>query len=306
MNYKFIYLTFLCNLIFTQSFGVLRQVHAIQVGQKRVILFHDDHPVKETSDTQFQNFLRFLESYSAKQNVHIMVEQPENTYIEAQPNPTVLSHTLNYLRDNPLSNVTVENIEMRCNSHAAIVLLSYNGGKLKFPNIYKAGNSSCDLEFFTYEDIISEHAFWFNKLFMLTQKTDNVEQRELYLKTLSNSFYWYKKFRDLMAEYKINEKVYFFSKLVFLYKDNHFKKKMKIYLIEAFRDLLDLHILNSIRECDNENIILIVGAAHAERLCTLLAYGTNVKLIYSNPQGEKDYVLTEEEFSSVLNQIYFC
>lgn len=302
MWHLFLLAVFLMNL--SAMHGILRRADIVSMlGNKKVFLLHDTHNGEDSIPNQFEIFCKALNENKGKHKFHIMVEQPEQNFIQSQINPTVLTHIAHALQLHNFKNISLQNIEISSKSHGAHFLF-LNNFKVPSHNYkYVAGNSYCILDELTFQDIIDEFLHWHIDLTNFVSTITCEQQKELCQEQLNQTFDCFQDLINCLNRLKINTEQPI-CKLDLKSKFKNFNPYTFIpYILRTFTPLLNLNLLQLLENDLHENIIVIAGAMHLDKVRFLLLQDSNNKWLGSIKNNEETSILNEEDFQKIFS---FC
>lgn len=242
--------------------AVLVRVDFVSVpGKKTITLYFDQHGLAEDQE-QLIDFTQSVKTWTINnpsKELHILLETPPDLY-KQQFGANVLSYITDTVKE--VLRVQVEDIEIRCVSHAALFILQ-GSDDVHPKDIYRVGDCSCVLGKVTLSGVIEEYLQLESTLKKSYQQFDS--------DTKINEVFSY-------SMQKANDK---YTELIHLIKTRNIELKQPLYsyvgslgydrceelervVTDMFCPLVDLHIFHRILMLkDSKRIVVIAGGMHA-------------------------------------------
>lgn len=242
---------------------------------KHVYVFFERHnPASRVDVLQLTTLSRALLMRDSRKmpQLHLMIEVPSLLAQIRSPERKVTHNMIERVRHCP--SISAEDVEIRCVSLAAEYMLGLSKQEIEdgafLQDRFNAGNTWCCAGDITFEDVLGE---------CISQEADIGADLDRF--SFIRSFYWPKRdeihtcekeLRRFLEKHSINtqERIADFIKRV-SGLDSSFIKLMLMTLLSTYSShLFDLHLMRKILLSTCSCQMVVVGAAHAQWLCSAL------------------------------------
>ncbi len=249
---------------------------------KIIMLYYDIHRLpgfEEQEKHELESFNAILESQSKllKAPTRIQVEHIEGT-------PTQTGLLFNLDNDLSLDNVSVQNIEIRCASEAARLLLKYGPNRFKLDHQISSAYKNVLIHSVTFNDVLVEWNTTKNFLDIAYLSYNCARLQQVYNCMLSVYDQLYKEVTTHLKNLLIpNDST--IASLIYnasIDPSSHSLLNLQKLILQLDNQLFDMHLLFSILTVKQPcQIAVIVGADHANSINGILMSNLRAKKICS-------------------------
>ncbi|MBA3752106.1 hypothetical protein H0X06_04920 [Candidatus Dependentiae bacterium] len=314
---------FLSVILLTFSFGsegVLVKGAQWNMGEKETLLFfdvHNDSRFIEQEKQELESLVKIVKRYSQTAGIlekyfdhtvkplHILIE--EGTY--RRSHETILGSLANYLTEEPLPFVIVENIEQRAASAAVVDLIEdFTPGFIsKFTCNYRASSTQKFYDHLvTFQDVLDEYSLI--DLYLDEAYSSSCDKvKEIHEEKMDITKYFYDKILEEITHNSIplHEALPSLLKRLGQTEVPPYLKALEKLIFTTFSCLLDLYVLHRIVSIPaTHKIMLIAGADHSRYVQSEIMGHLDAEETYGCGEYRlhKDtvHVLTPEELTSLI------